>query len=464
MAESPEGRDGELVRGLGSWDAALVTVGSVLGTGIFLTTGDIARALPHAGLVLAVWVVGGLLTLAGALTYGELGGLFPEAGGQYVYLREAYGRFFGFLFGWAAFFVIMSGGNAAISVGFGEYLGAFVPAFSGERVLASAALGPWAWRLSGAQVAGALAIAVLTAVNVLGLREGALVQNLVTVVKVTAIVALAAAGLLLPSRVVSDYAAPLPPRLAAGLGAAMVAVLWSFDGWYAVTNLGGELRRPGRDLPRGLALGTAVVTALYVLANVFYLHALPLEELARTTRVGEAAAGAVIGPSGGRLAAAAVVFSAFGCLAANVLYTARIYVPMARDGVFFRALGRIAPRQRVPAASLLAHGAWAAVLALSGSFTQLYSYVIALVVVFHAATGVAVFVLRRTLPDRPRPYRAWGYPFVPALFVLASVALAAATFWSAPAESFLGLGVLALGVPAYLGWSRRRAVAADGPR
>jgi APA family basic amino acid/polyamine antiporter len=249
----------------------------------------------------------------------------------------------------------------------------------------------------------------------------------------------------------------------AGLGAAMVAVLWSFDGWYAVTNLGGELARPGRDLPRGLALGTAAVTALYVLANVFYVHALPLDDLGRTTRVGEAAAGAVFGPAGGRLAAAAVVLSAFGCLAANVLYTARIYVPMARDGVFFRALGRIAPRRRVPAASLLVHGGWAVVLALSGSFTQLYSYVIALVVFFHAATGAAVFVLRRTLPDRPRPYRAWGYPLVPALFVLASATLAVATLWSAPVESLLGLGVLALGLPAYAWWSRRPGVVAGGP-
>jgi APA family basic amino acid/polyamine antiporter len=463
MGESPEGRDGELVRGLGSWDAALVTVGSVLGTGIFLTTGDIARALPHAGLVLLVWIVGGLLTLAGALTYGELGGLFPEAGGQYVYLREAYGRFWGFLFGWAAFFVIMSGGNAAIAVGFGEYLGAFVPAFSSAHVLASAAIGPWTWQLTGAQVSGALAIALLTAVNIGGLREGALVQNLVTVVKVAAIVALATAGLVLPTRVASDYAAPLPSGLVAGLGAAMVAVLWSFDGWYAVTNLGGELARPGRDLPRGLALGTAAVAALYVLANVFYVHALPLDDLGRTTRVGEAAAGAVFGPAGGRLAAAAVVLSAFGCLAANVLYTARIYVPMARDGVFFRALGRIAPRRCVPAASLLVHGGWAVVLALSGSFTQLYSYVIALVVFFHAATGAAVFVLRRTLPDRPRPYRAWGYPLVPALFVLASATLAAATLWSAPVESLLGLGVLALGLPAYAWWSRRPGVVAGGP-
>lgn len=464
MVEGPEAREGELVRGLGPWDAALVTIGSVLGTGIFLTTGDIAKALPHAGLVLLVWVAGGLVTLAGALTYGELGGLFPEAGGQYVYLREAYGRFWAFLFGWAAFFVIMSGGNAAIAVGFGEYLGAFVPACSSQHVLASADVGPWVWRLSGAQAAGAAALALLTLVNLLGLREGALVQNLVTVVKVGSILALAGLGLAVAAPVSPAWTAPLPPGLLAGLGAAMVAVLWSFDGWYAVTNLGGELKRPDRDLPRGLALGTAAVTALYALANVLYLRALPLPELARTTRVGEAAAGVLFGPAGARLATAAVLVSAFGCLAANVLYTARIYVPMARDGVFFRRLGRVHPRHHTPSASLVAHGAWSIVLALSGTFSQLYAYVIALAVVFHVATGLAVFVLRRARPDAPRPYRAWGYPLVPALFVLASIVLAAGTIASSPVESLAGLFVLALGLPAYLWWSRRPMGRGDGAR
>jgi APA family basic amino acid/polyamine antiporter len=404
------------------------------------------------------------VTLAGALTYGELGGLFPEAGGQYVYLREAYGRFWAFLFGWAAFFVIMSGGNAAIAVGFGEYLGSFLPAFSSAHVLVSAAIGPWTWRLTGAQVAGALAIALLTAVNLAGVREGALVQNLVTVVKIGSIVALAGIGLVAAAPVEPHYAAPLPAGLLAGLGVAMVAVLWSFDGWYAVTNLGGEMKRPDRDLPRGLALGTAVVTALYVLANVFYVRALPLPELGRTTRVGEAAAGALFGPMGARLAAAAVLVSAFGCLAANVLYTARIYVPMARDGVFFHMLGRIHPRHRIPSASLVAHGGWSVVLALSGTFTQLYAYVIALAVVFHVATGAAVFVLRRTRPHATRPYRAWGYPVVPALFVLTSLLLAVGTIVSRPVQSLAGLGVLALGIPAYLWWSRRPAEGKGGTR
>ncbi|MGH9460131.1 MAG: APC family permease, partial [Vicinamibacteria bacterium] len=256
-----------LVRELGAWDATLITIGSVLGGGVFITTGDIARSLPHAGLILLIWLVGGLLTLAGALTYAELGAMFPRAGGQYHFLKEAYGPLWGFLFGWASFFVIMSGGIAAIAVGFGEYLGAFLPFFSTDHVLFSIPLSASvSWSVNGGQLAGALAIVFLTLVNYLGVREGAALQNLVTLAKVGSLLGLAALGLLASPRVdaVAQIAAPLPEmNLVAAFGVGMIAALWSYDGWYAVSNLAGEMKNPSRDLPVGIIWGAIAITLLY---------------------------------------------------------------------------------------------------------------------------------------------------------------------------------------------------------
>lgn len=451
MAEPPAGETHGLVRGLGPWDAALVTIGSVLGTGIFITTGDMARVLPHPGLILLAWVVGGLLTLAGALSYAELGALFPRAGGQYVFLREAYGPLWGFLFGWAAFWVIMSGGIATLAVGFGEYLGPFLPFFSTKHVVFS--LGGWA--VNGGQLAAALAIAFLTALNYLGLREGALLQNAVTIVKIGSLLGLAVFGLLAPAREDPRLFAPLGGGYGvASFGVAMIAVLWTYDGWYGATNLAGEMRRPERDLPIGLIAGTAVVTLLYTLMNLVYVRALPVGAMGETARIGEATAEVLFGSRGARLITAAVLVSTFGCISSTILYAARIYLPMAQDGVFFPALARIHPRYRTPSASIVAQGLWSALLAFSGTYEQLYTYVVFAVVLFHALTGTAVLVLRRTRPDAPRPYRTWGYPFVPAVFVLASLALVANTLAEKPKESLFGLGILALGLPAYASWRR----------
>jgi APA family basic amino acid/polyamine antiporter len=455
MNQSPATESRSLVRGLGAWDAALVTVGSVLGTGIFITTGDIARVLPHAGLLLLVWVGGGLATLAGALTYAELGALFPRAGGQYHFLKEAYGRLWGFLFGWVAFFVIQGGGIATLAVGFGEYLGAFLPFFSTGHVLFTAPLGRWTWAVNGGQLAGALGILVLTAINYVGLKAGAGVQNAITVVKIGSIVGLALFGLLAPAAAQPRLLAPLPSgNVLAAVGVAMVAVLWSYDGWYAVTNLAGEMRRPERNLPVGIVTGTAMVTVLYLLMNLVYVRALPVEAMGQTGRIGEAAARALFGSIGGRLITVAVLVSTFGCISSTILYAGRIYLPMAQEGIFFPALARIHPRYLTPSASILAQGLWAAVLTFSGSYEQLYTYVTFVVVLFHAATGAAVIVLRRTRPDAPRPYRVWGYPWVPLVFILSSLVLVANTLLEKPVESLIGLFIVALGVPAYLHWRR----------
>jgi APA family basic amino acid/polyamine antiporter len=464
MADRETTRETDLLRGLGVGDATLVTVGSVLGTAIFIVPGDMARSLPHGGLTILVWLLGGLVTLCGALTYAELGALFPRAGGQYEFLKEAYGRFFGFLFGWGAFFIIMSGGIAALAAGFGEYVGAFLPFFSTKNVLFALPLGAFTWTVTGGQLAGALCLVLLTAVNYVGLREGALVQNAVTVVKVGSLLALAAFGLLAPARHAADLLAPVGAGVTLGaLGVAMIAVFWSFDGWYAVTNLAGEMRRPERDLPRGLILGTLLVTLLYALMNAVYLRALSLEEMQATGRVAEAAAAALFGPAGARLITAAVLVSAFGCISATILYAARIYLPMAEDGVFFPALARVHPRYRTPSTSILAQGVWSVLLVFSGSYEQLYTYVTFAVTLFHAATGAAVFVLRRTRPDRPRPYRTLGYPWVPGLFVLAALLVVANTLVEKPVESLVGVGLLLAGIPAYRFWRSRAGEAGHRP-
>jgi APA family basic amino acid/polyamine antiporter len=445
------------VRRLGAWDGALITIGSVLGTGIFITTGDMARVLPSPALILLAWVTGGLVTLAGALTLAELGAMFPRAGGQYQYLKEAYGPLWGFLFGWTCFFVIMTGGIATLAVGFGEYLGSFLPFFSTRNLLLATPVGPWTWTVSGGQVAGALAIVFLTAVNYLGLREGTFVQNAVTVVKIGSIVALAVLGLLVPAPVADPFAAA--PLASGGLlgafGVAMIAVIWSYDGWYGFAFLAGEVKRPERNVPLGLITGTAAITVLYLLTNLVYVRALPVQAMAETGRIGEAAAVVLFGPAAARLVSLAVVISTFGCISATVLYAARGYLPMAQDGLFFRSLSRIHPRYRTPAACLIAQGAWAAALTFTGTYEQLYTYVVFALFLFHALTGAAVIVLRRTRPDAPRPYRTWGYPAVPLLFVLAAAALLVNTLVEKPLESLLGLILVALGIPAYLWWRRK---------
>ncbi|HLN58316.1 MAG TPA: amino acid permease, partial [Thermoanaerobaculia bacterium] len=303
-----------LRRVLGAWDGALITIGAVLGTAIFLTPADIARSLPHPGLILAAWIVGGLLTLAGALTYAEMGAMFPRAGGMYHFLKEAYGPLAGFLFGWGSFLVIMSGGIAALAAGFGEYLGGFVPFFSTRHVLASVPIGTWTWKLTGGGVAGVLAIAFLTAVNFAGVKEGAWLQNLVTILKIGSLAALAGVGLFVTAPVRPNLAAALPPAVLAPFGVAMISVLWAYDGWYCFALSAGEVRDPGRNIPRGLIIGTAALIAIYALINFVYLRALPIPVLSQTPRVGEAAAQTLFGPGAARLVSAAILVSIFGCL------------------------------------------------------------------------------------------------------------------------------------------------------
>lgn len=463
--EAPRSRvqSGELRREIGALDGALLTVGGVVGTGIFLTASDVARALPHAGLVLLVWLAGGLLTLAGALTYGELGAMFPRAGGLYHFLKEAYGTLAGFLYGWTAFLVIMSGGIAAIAVGFARYAAVFAPGLAEWRLGVSGGAG-----LDGVQLVAVAAIVLLTSVHHVGLKPGLLLGNGLTWIKGLSIAGLIAAGLWAAGAGDVELLAPLPAGLGGGAllaacGTGMVAALWTYDGWYGLTFSAGEMRRPTRDLPLGLAYGCAAVTGIYLLLNVVYLRALPLDELGRSARVAEDAARALLGTTAARLAALAVLVSSFGCLAITILYSSRIYLPMARDGAFFRAVGSVHPRWRTPVASLWAQSSWAIVLVLTGSYEELYTYVVFASVLFQIAIGAAVFVLRRRRPDLPRPYRAFGYPFVPALFVASCAVLVVSTLLGSPRESLAGLGLVALGLPAYAWWRRRPPPRPSGP-
>lgn len=443
-----------LQRALGAWDGASLTIGAVIGTGIFLTAGDVARSLPHPLLALGAWIVGGLLVLAGALSYAEMGAMFPRAGGLYHFLGEAWGPLPGFLYGWTCLLVIMTGGIAAIAVGFGEYLGVLLPVFSSAHIVLT--LG--AVHINGAQVAALLAIVLLTAANQFGVRAGAGVQNLFTVAKLAAIAVLVVGGLAVAPAVHADWTAPLPmsvPALMAPFGVALIATLWTYDGWYALTFSAGEVRDPRRDLPRGLVAGVLVVIVAYALLNLVYLRALSVPELGATSRVAEAATRRLFGDAAARAMTAAVAVSAFGCLAATILYSSRVYQPMAADGVFFTRVATIHPRWRTPVAALWLQSGWAAVLALTGSYTQLFTYVTFGGVLFHVAAGLALFRLRAARPDAVRPYRAWGWPLVPALFVLGMALLTVNTLRSAPRESLLGLLAIVAGVPAYVAWRRQ---------
>jgi APA family basic amino acid/polyamine antiporter len=449
-----------LARVLGVRDTTLLTVGAVLGTGVFLTTSDMARVYPDPIGILSLWILGGLLTLAGALTYGELGAMYPQAGGQYHYLKEGYGPLWAFLFGWCSFFVSMTGGIAVIAVGFGEYLGAFVPFFSTSREIFALPLPFGTWRVNGGQIGGAIAIVFLTAINCFGVRAGAGLGNVVSAVKILALLALAAAGLFAAAPESIPVGLPGPPAGGiAAIGVAMIAVLWTYDGWYGATFVAGELKKPEKSLPLGLAFGTAIVTVLYVLVNMAYIRALPVEKIAASPRIAEAAAVVLFGPAGGRVVSAMALVSIFGCLAVTILYCARIYLPMAQDGLFFSRLAKIHPKYRTPNASLIAQGALGILLTCSGTYQQLYTYVIFAIFLFHAATGTALFVLRAKRPDLPRPFKVPGYPWVPMLFVGTSIFFVLNTLFEAPRESLVGLGLLALGLPAYAFWRGRSRAA-----
>lgn len=446
-----QAEDEGLVRALGLGSAVLFVLGSVIGSGIFLTTGVMAAALPSATLLIAAWLAGGVIALSGGLTYAEMGAMYPKSGGVYVYLREAFGPLTAFLYGWAALLVFFSGGIAAVAVGFADYVSYFVPALSTTRVIWSIGTPAGVWAVSAAQIVAVMAIAALAAINYVGVRSGNLVNIVLTIAKVAGLAALPIMALV-ASDATPQWVPVVPPDLArplAGFGIAMIAVLWTNDAWYCVTWIAGEMKQPQRDLPRALLIGISLLTLIYVVVNLAYLYALPMPDLKGVSRVGEAAATAMVGVNGARIVALTVVVSTFGCDAAAILAGARLLFAMARDGVFLPSAGKVHPRYRTPHIAIVALSGWSAVLALTGTYQQLFTYVMFSSILLHMIGAIGLFRLRRTRPDHPRPYRVWGYPWVPGIFILSSTAFVVNTLVEFPKESFAGLGLLALGLPVY---------------
>jgi basic amino acid/polyamine antiporter, APA family len=445
-----------LDRAIGPLAATLLVIGGIVGSGIFLTTGLMAAELPSPALILAAWAAGGLFALAGALTYAELAAMYPRAGGVYVYLSETFGPLPAFLYGWAMLLVALSGGVAAVAVGFSDYLSYFFPQLSHARVLMTVPIGSIAWTLSAGQVVAVLSILFLGGVNYLGVRSGAGANALLTIAKMAGLVLLPIFALM-SARVVPEWTPIVPvtlPSPMAGFGLAMIAVLWAYDGFYFLTYSAGEVRDPARNLPRALSSGLITVLGLYLAVNIAYLVALPMHELAGTSRVAERAATALVGPSGATIVSLTVVTSTLGANAAAILGASRLLYAMAADGLFFRAAASVHPRYRSPHVAIVGLTIWASLLALTGTYQQLFTYVVFTSVLFSLLGGLTLFRLRTTRPAAARPYRVWGYPVVPGLFVLGSAVMVANTLRERPFESLAGLGLLVAGLPVYAYWKR----------
>ncbi len=459
-----------LVRGLSQWDGVLLVIGGVIGSAIFLVPKEVAGALPMPALFLAVWVAGGVLALMGALVFSELGAMFPEAGGQYVYLREAFGDLAAFLYGWLMFVAGNTGGIATIAVAFAVYLGKVVrPLEAGIAVVSLPGLA-WksghvvqtAWSLTRGDLVAMGAIVLLTCVNVRGLRPAVLLQNVATWLKYAAIAAFIVFGFLLGRGSWSNFMLGGTGQILAGgissfttaVGVALIAVLWAYDGWVYVAWVAGEMRDPQRTVPRSLLLGVLGVALIYCTLNAAYLYALPTAAIAGQDAIGEAAAHVLFGPAVAFAITAVIALSCFSATSSLVLASARICYAMARDGLFFRRMAHVHPRYRTPAFALIAQGVLACVFAISGTYDQLFTFTIFGMILSYAATAGALFVLRRTQPDAPRPYRCWGYPWMPALYVVLMAAWLANTVFQRPKEAWACLLLSAIGLPGYVYWHR----------
>jgi APA family basic amino acid/polyamine antiporter len=433
---------GDLPRVLGLVDVYALLVGSVIGSGIFIVPATIAAAVGAPTLLMAVWIVGGVLSFFGALAFSELAAAYPHAGGMYVYLREAYGRLVAFLFGWALFFVIDSGAIAALAVAFStKYLPFFVEVSPTVANIVSVAL-----------------IALLVVVNCASVRWGALVQRALTTLKVVALVVVTVSVLLFAdgdaSHFVTPPAADWSGPLVAAFGVGLVASLWAYKGWEVVTFTAGEVRDPQRNLPLGLFLGTLTIVVLYLSANVAYLYALPISAIAASSRIAADAMSAAVGPIAASIVAGIILLSITGALNGTILTSPRVFFAMARDGLFFERIADVHPSRQTPYVAILATGLWSAILCFTGSFEQLLAYVIFGQWIFFGLTVAAVFILRRTRRDLPRPYRTWGYPVTPALFVAAALFISVNSLLTQFWNSISGLALILLGVPAFAYWNR----------
>ncbi len=456
-----------LVRGLSLLDSVLLLVSGIIGSSIFLTAKDIAGPLPQPVLFLAVWVLGALISLCACFAFAELGSMFPDSGGQYIYLREAYGDLIAFLYGWMLFAVANGGTIAALSVASAAYVGQVFPIVSQAHVAFSIA----SIAVTRAHLFGLLLIAILTWVNVVGLRWGALLQNVSTWTKFTAMAAFVILGFAIGKgdwSHFSPHGVSLtmglgPTQLISALGVGLIAVFWAYDGWVYITWVAGEVKDPRRNVPLAMVLGVLAVGAIYVAMNVTYVYALPLKEVAAHETIAHAAAAALFSPGAAVWLSLMIAVSCFSAAATCTLSGARVYLAMAQDGVFFKRMAVIHPKWRTPAFSLIGQGIWAAALTLSGRYDQLYTYVIYGMVLSYTLTVIGMFLLRWKQPDIPRPYRCAGYPWLPAIYVLIGTAWTLNTIITRPTQAFWGTAIVLLGVPGYLYWKRsgRRTAAAE---
>lgn len=464
-------------RSFGLLDATMIVAGSMIGSGIFLVSADITRNVGGAGWLVLIWIITGLLTLTAAMSYGELSAMFPHAGGQYVYLKEAFNRLTGFLFGWSFFTVIQAGSIAAVGVAFAKFSAYIFPALSEKNVLFQL----YTIDISAAQLTSILLIVLLTFINTLGVKEGKWIQTGFTLAKIAALLALILFGIFAADKATwntnwqtgfslgrMEGTDLLPYAGFAALGAiagSMVGSLFSSDSWNNVTFIAGEIKNPERNIGRSLFLGTLIVTVIYVATNLVYISILPLNEIAyaENDRVGVAAAVKIFGAKGTYIIAGLLMISTFGCNNGLILSGARVCYTMANDGVFFKALGRL-NKNAVPARALWIQCVWASVLCLSGKYGQLLDYVIFVVLIFYILTIAGIFRLRRTRPELPRPYKAFGYPFLPLLYIVAAGTICVALLVSKPLYTWPGLCIVLLGIPVYyLVWGKRNSKKAAQP-
>ena len=494
----------ELVKGMGLTSATTLVMGSMIGSGIFIVSAEISREVNSPALLLAAWLITGFMTITGALAYGELAAMMPRAGGQYVFLHESLGPLWGFLYGWTFFLVIQTGTIAAVGVAFGKFLGFFFPSISSANWIlhfwkapaihvGPVVLGNMDVGLNTQNLAAVLMVMFLSVLNIFGIKTGALVQNIFTIAKVAALVGLVALGFAVghnPHAVAANFGdfwrnagLGVQHLIQVGTGGPMVWVgtiavlavvqtgsLFSADAWNNVTFTAAEVRNPKRNLPLALGLGTGLVIALYVLTNVVYLSALPLSgdpqgatveargiQYATADRVGTAAMQAMFGDAGGALMVIAILISTFGCNNGLILAGARVYYAMAKDGLFFRSAARVHPRYHTPAISLMVQMVWTCVLCLSGTYGQLLDYIIFAVLVFYILTIAGLFVLRHTRPDAERPYKAIGYPVLPAIYIALAIYIDLVLLRYKPQYTWPGLMIVLLGIPVYFAWKAIKA-------
>ena len=497
MADSDQSQS-KLVRGLGPLDATMIVVGSMIGSGIFITSAESSRLVGSPGWLLAAWALAGVLTITGALCCAELAAMWPKAGGQYVFLREAYGPAVGFLFGWSLFVVIQTGTIAAVAVAFANFMGVLTSSVAADNyIIAPRSVGSYAISLSTQQLVAILMILFLTFTNTRGLQTGKIIQNTFTFTKTAALIGLIVIGLFLgwnegsaaftsswwepwrngwrPSTSDVGFAATTQGSLVLALlmllGRAMVGPLFAQSAWNNVTFTAGEVRDPGRNLPRALLIGCGIVVTLYLLANLAYVVTLPLAGIqnAPQNRVATATMQAILGPIGTTLMAIAIMISTFGCNNGLILAGARVYYAMARDNLFFRSIGNVNTRH-VPAVALIAQGIWAAFLTMPRTvttnpqtgavtygnvYTQLLEYIVSADLIFYALMVGAVIVMRRKAPDLERPYRTWGYPLVPWVYILLAVVIVIDLAYLAPSTSGIGYLIVFTGIPIYFVWRRK---------